>query len=92
MKIGNRLNTVALVISIIVVVMWLASIRMRENLEGDSKALKYVRDAAPEKFLNPYIIYGLAKETTDDEEKLARIIPLAKANKRDALIEHLESL
>lgn len=87
-----RLNTIALVVSLVLVVMWLTSIRMRENLTGDSKALKYVRDAAPEKFLNPYIVYGLAKETTNDEEKLARIIPLAKANKRDSLIKHLESL
>ena len=89
---NTRLNTIALVVSLVLVVMWLTSIRMRENLTGDSKALKYVRDAAPEKFLNPYIVYGLAKETTNDEEKLARIIPLAKANKRDSLIKHLESL
>jgi hypothetical protein len=51
-----------------------------------------VRDADPKKFINPYIVYGMAKELTDDEEKLARIIPLAEANKRDALIKHLESL
>jgi hypothetical protein len=89
---NGRLNTIALVVSLVLVVMWLTSIRMRENLTGDSKALKYVRESAPKKFLNPYIVYGLAKETTNDEEKLARIIPLAKANKRDALIKHLESL
>ena len=65
---------------------------MRENLKGDSKAVAYVRDADPKKFINPYIVYGMAKELTDDEEKLARIIPLAEANKRDALIKHLESL
>jgi len=81
-----------LFVSLIALVIWLGSIRMRENLKGDSKAVAYVRDASPEKFVNPYILYGMAKEITDDEEKLARIIPLAKANKRAELIKHLESL
>lgn len=87
-----KINTIILFVSLVALVVWLGSIRMRENLKGDSKAVAYVRDAAPEKFINPYIVYGMAKEITDDEEKLARIIPLAKANKREALIKHLESL
>jgi hypothetical protein len=86
------INTILMFVSLIALVVWLGSIRMRENLEGDSKAVAYVRDAAPEKFINPYILYGLAKELSDDEEKLALIIPLAKANRREALIKHLESL
>ena len=91
MKNAN-INTVLLIVSILALAVWLASIRMRENLKGDSKAVAYVRDDDPKKFINPYIVYGMAKELTDDEEKLARIIPLAEANKRDALIKHLESL
>jgi hypothetical protein len=87
-----KINTIILFVSLVALVVWLGSIRMRENLKGDSKAVAYVRDAAPEKFINPYIVYGMAKEITDDEEKLARIIPLAKANKREDLIKHLESL
>lgn len=91
MKNAN-INTILLIVSILALAVWLASIRMRENLKGDSKAVAYVRDADPKKFINPYIVYGMAKELSDDEEKLARIIPLAEANKRDALIKHLESL
>ena len=91
MKNAN-INTVLLIVSILALAVWLASLRLRENLKGDSKAVAYVRDADPKKFINPYIVYGMAKELTDDEEKLARIIPLAEANKRDALIKHLESL
>ena len=91
MKNAN-INTVLLIVSILALAVWLASIRMRENLKGDSKAVAYVRDADPKKFINPYIVYGMAKGLTDDEEKLSRIIPLAEANKRDALIKHLESL
>jgi len=91
MKNAN-INTILLIVSILALAVWLASIRMRENLKGDSKAVAYVRDADPKKYINPYIVYGMAKELTDDEEKLARIIPLAEANKRDALIKHLESL
>ena len=91
MKNAN-INTILLIVSIVALAVWLASIRMRENLKGASKAVAYVRDADPKKFINPYIVYGMAKEITDDEEKLAKIIPLAEANKRDALIKHLESL
>ena len=91
MKNAN-INTILLIVSILALAVGLGSIRMRENLKGDSKAVAYVRDADPKKFINPYIVYGMAKELTDDEEKLARIIPLAEANKRDALIKHLESL
>ena len=91
MKNAN-INTILLIVSILALAVWLASIRMRENLKGDSKAVAYVRDADPKKYINPYIVYGMAKELTDDEEKLAKIIPLVEANKRDALIKHLESL
>lgn len=86
------INTVLLFVSLIALTVWLGSIRMRENLKGDSKALVYVKNAGPQKFINPYIVYGMAKEESDDEEKLAAIIPLTKANKREALIELLESL
>ena len=91
MKNAN-INTILLIVSIVALAVWLGSIRMRETLKGDSKAVTYVRDASPKKYINPYIVYGMAKEITDDEEKLAKIIPLAEANKRDALIKHLESL
>ena len=59
MKNAN-INTILLIVSILALAVWLASIRMRENLKGDSKAVAYVRDAAPEKFVNPYIVYGLS--------------------------------
>jgi len=51
-----------------------------------------VRDAPEGKFINPFVIYGLAKEQTKDEEKLARIIPLAKSGDREKLIAYLETL
>jgi len=91
MKKVNRLNTVAVFVSIAIVVYWLYTLR-RENLNGDSKAIKYVRDAPEGKFINPFVIYGLAKEETKDEEKLARIIPLTKSGDREKLIAYLESL
>ena len=81
----------AVFVSIAVVAYWLFTLR-RENLEGDSKAVKYVREAAPGKFINPFVVYGLAKEETKDEEKLARIIPLTKSGDREKLIAYLESL
>lgn len=90
---NGRFNTILLVASIILVIVWLGSIRMRENLEAsDSKAVKYVKEASPEKFINPFIVYGMAKELTEDEDKLAKIIPLVKSGDRNALIAYLESL
>jgi len=89
----KRINTLALVASIVIVVAWLYMLRRRENLDGDSsKAVKYVSEASPEKFINPFIVYGFAKELTDDEEKLAKIIPLTKSGDREKLIEYLKSL
>lgn len=90
---NGRFNTVLLVVSIILVIAWLTSIRMRENLDGnEAKAIKYVLEASPEKFINPFIVYGMAKELTDDEEKLAKIIPLVKSGDRNALVAYLETL
>jgi hypothetical protein len=91
MKKAGRLNTFAVLISIAIVGYWLYTLR-RENLDGDSKAVAYVRDAPEGKFINPFVIYGLAKEQTKDEEKLARIIPLAKSGDREKLIAYLETL
>ena len=91
MKKTDRLNTIAVFVSIAIVGYWLYTIR-RENLNGDSKAVKYVRDSPEGKFINPFVVYGLAKEETKDEEKLARIIPLAKSGDREKLIAYLESL
>jgi hypothetical protein len=96
---GGQLNRIAVILSIIIVIYWLYTLR-REKLEGSvgpttdeySKAVKYVSEASPEKFLNPYIVYGFASELTDDEEKLARVIPLVKMGDREKLIEYLESL
>ena len=90
---NTKLNTILLFVSLVALVVWLGSIRMREHLEGsDSKAVKYVKEASPEKFINPFIVYGMAKELTEDEEKLARIIPLVKSGDREKLIAYLESL
>jgi hypothetical protein len=54
--------------------------------------VKYVSEASPTKFINPFIVYGFAKELTDDDEKLAKIIPLTKSGDREKLIEYLKSL
>lgn len=99
----GQLNRIAVIVSILIIIYWLYTLR-RENLEGSvgpaigptesgySKALKYVTEASPEKFINPYIVYGFASEITKDEQKLARVIPLVKLGDRQKLIEYLESL
>lgn len=87
-----KTNTIAVIVSVVLIIYLLFVIR-RENMEGEeSKAVKYVRDAGPKKFINPYIVYGFAKEQTDDEKKLARIIPLAKSGDRQKLLAYLRQL
>jgi hypothetical protein len=89
---NSWINTTSVIVSILVVMYWLYTIR-REKMEGqDSKAVKYIKEASPEKFINPFIVYGMAKELTDDDEKLAKIIPLVKSGDRKKLIAYLESL
>jgi hypothetical protein len=101
---GSQLNRIAVFLSILIIIYWLYTLR-REKFEGSvgptigptalgeySKAVKYVSEASPEKFLNPYIVYGFASELTDDEDKLARVIPLVKMGDREKLIKYLESL
>lgn len=89
---NRQINTIAVIVSLVVVAYWLYTIR-REKLEGkDSKAVKYIKESSPEKFINPFIVYGMAKELTEDEEKLAKIIPLVKSGGREELIAYLESL
>jgi hypothetical protein len=99
----GQFNRIAVILSILIIMYWLYTLR-REKLEGSvgptigptaggySKAVKYVSEASPEKFINPYIVYGFASEITDDEEKLARVIPLVKLGDREKLIKYLESL
>ena len=60
-------NQILLVVVILVIVLWnLARVRRLEKLEGQkSEAILYVENSDEP---NPFIVYGMVKKQTDDEE------------------------
>ena len=93
MKLNIRklsLNQVALIIAILVVVGWNIARAKREKLEGQkSEAILYVENAEEP---NPFIVYGMVKKQTDDEEKQKKALTLANENKKSELLEFLKTL
>lgn len=94
MKLNLRkmnLNQVVLIVAIIVVVGWnIMRVRRREKLEGQkSEAILYVENSEEP---NPFIVYGMVKKQTDDEEKQKKALTLANDKKIGELLEFLKTL
>jgi len=94
MKLNIRkmsLNQVILAIAILVVVGWnIMRMRRREKLEGQkSEAILYVENSEEP---NPFIVYGMVKKQTDDEEKQKKALTLANEKKKAELLEFLKTL
>lgn len=94
MKLNLRkmnLNRVVLLVAIIVVVGWnIMRVRRREKLEGQkSEAILYVENSEEP---NPFIVYGMVKKQTDDEEKQKKALTLANDKKISELLEFLKTL
>jgi lipopolysaccharide export system protein LptC len=94
MKLNIRkmsLNQVVLVLAILVVLGWnLMRMRRREMLEDKkSEAILYVENSDEP---NPFIVYGMVKKQTDDEEKQKKALTLANDKKKSELLEFLKTL
>ena len=93
MKLNIRklsLNQVVLIIAILVVVGWNITRAKREKLEGQkSEAILYVENAEEP---NPFVVYGMVKKQTDDEEKQKKALTLANEKKKSELLEFLKTL
>ena len=94
MKLNLRkmnLNQVVLIVAIIVVVGWnIMRVRRREKLEGQkSDAILYVENSEEP---NPFIVYGMVRKQTDDEEKQKKALTLANDKKISELLEFLKTL
>ena len=85
------LNQVVLVLAILVVLGWnLMRMRRREMLEDKkSEAILYVENSDEP---NPFIVYGMVKKQTDDEEKQKKALTLANDKKKNELLEFLKTL
>jgi len=84
------LNQVVLVLAIIVVLGWNIMRARREKLEGQkSEAILYVENTDEP---SPFIVYGMVKKQTDDEEKQKKALTLANEKKKAELLEFLKTL
>jgi len=84
-------NQILLVVVILVIVLWnLARVRRLEKLEGQkSEAILYVENSDEP---NPFIVYGMVKKQTDDEEKQKKALTLANERKKRELLNFLKTL
>ena len=93
MKLNIRkmsLNQVILTLAILVVVIWNIKRSKREKLESKkSEAILYVENSDEP---NPFIVYGMVKKQTDDEEKQKKALTLANEKKTVELLEFLKTL
>jgi len=78
------------VLAILVVLGWNLMRAKREKLEGQkSEAILYVENSDEP---NPFIVYGMVKKQTDDEEKQKKALTLANDKKKEELLEFLKTL
>lgn len=84
-------NQILLIVAIMVVVFWnIMKVRRLEKLEGQkSEAILYVENSEEP---NPFIVYGMVKKQTDDEEKQKKALTLANEKKIGELLKFLKTL
>jgi flagellar biosynthesis/type III secretory pathway M-ring protein FliF/YscJ len=90
-KLELGLGQVFLLVLILVMVLWsLRRNRRIEKLEGQkSEAILYVENSEEP---NPFIVYGMVKKQTDDEEKQKKALTLANERKKKELLKFLKTL
>ena len=86
-----QLNQIILIVAVLVVVGWnIMRMRQIEKLEDKkSEAILYVENSEEP---NPFIVYGMVKKQTDDEEKQKKALTLANDKKKSELLEFLKTL
>ena len=93
MKLKLKLNQIVLALAIVVVVYWIYRRRRVELLEGGelkkSEAMTYL-EVTDEP--NAFILYGMVKKQTDDEEKQKKALTLATQKNYSELKEFLATI
>lgn len=93
MKLKFNLNQIVLALAIVVVVYWIYRRRRVELLEGEelkkSEAMTYL-EVTDEP--NAFILYGMVKKQTDDEEKQKKVLVLASEEKWDEVKEFIKTI
>lgn len=86
------MNQVALVLAVVIVVVWMimrSGGRVEFNEGEKSEALLYIENTQEP---SPFILHGMIKKQTDDEEKQNKALTLASEKKYDELKEFIKTL
>ena len=93
MKLKFKLNQAVLVLAIIIVMYWIYRRTRVELLEGEklnkSEAMTYLEVTEEP---NAFILYGMVKKQTDDEEVQKKVLTLATEKKWDEIKELLKTI
>jgi hypothetical protein len=93
MKLKFNLNQAVLVLAIIIVMYWIYRRTRIELLEGGelkkSEAMTYLEVTEEP---NAFILYGMVKKQTDDEEMQKKVLTLATEKKWDEVKELLKTI
>ena len=90
MKLKLKLNQIVLALAIVVVMYWIyRRTRIELNEGAKSEALMYAESTDDP---NPFILYGMVKKQTDDEEKQKKALTLATQKKYGELKEFLATI
>ena len=93
MKLKFKLNQAVLVLAIIIVMYWIYRRTRVELLEGEklnkSEAMTYMEVTEEP---NAFILYGMVKKQTDDEEIQKKVLTLATEKKWDEIKELLKTI
>ena len=93
MKLKFKLNQAVLVLAIIIVMYWIYRRTRVELLEGEklnkSEAMTYMEVTEEP---NAFILYGMVKKQTDDEEVQKKVLTLATEEKWDEVKELLKTI
>lgn len=93
MKLKFKLNQAVLVLAIIIVMYWIYRRTRVELLDGEklnkSEAMTYLEVTEEP---NAFILYGMVKKQTDDEEMQKKVLTLATEKKWDEVKELLKTI
>ena len=92
MKLKLKLNQIILFLAIVFIGFWIYRRGRVEFMEGElreSEAMTYIKTNEDP---NAFIIYGMVKKQTDDEQVHKKVLTLATEKKWDELTEVLKSI
>ena len=82
-------KTIVLGALLLTILLFVFLYQRTEHLKGESEVITYVRTSESP---NPFIVYGMVKKMTNDEEKQKRALRMANQGQKRRLIKFLKTL